>query len=148
MEWQTIPCIATITMKMVAGKPNIIWKSVQRTIKWNAPATAKPLNDFQKGTDYLSGIGVIPTYAMMTTKTLNYLVESEQIKNAFITQSGKNVDFLDKATAKEIIARKTGLTPIINDKNLLITMEKKRDFSRMIMFPLSELVHSEIPGME
>ncbi len=96
--------------------------------KWNAPATAKPLNDFQKGTDYLSGIGVIPTYAMMTTKTLNYLVESEQIKNAFITQSGKNVDFLDKATAKEIIARKTGLTPIINDKKFVDYDGKEKGF--------------------
>lgn len=95
---------------------------------WDKPTTAKPLNDFQKGTDYLSGLGVIPTYAMMTTKTLNYLVESEQIKSAFITQSGKNVDFLDKATTKEIIARKTGLIPIINDKKFVDYDGKEKGF--------------------
>lgn len=32
---------------------------------WNNPETAKPLNDVQKGVDYLSGIGVVPTYIMM-----------------------------------------------------------------------------------
>ncbi len=83
--------------------------------KWSASDTAKPLNDIQEATDYLSSLGVIPRYAMMTTKTLNYLVASDQIKNALITVSGKNIDFLDKATAKEVFTRKTGLTPIIND---------------------------------
>mgnify|MGYP001076530530 CR=1 FL=1 len=53
--------------------------------KWSKPETAKPLNDIQKAKESLAAIGVIATYAMMTTKTLNYLVESSQIKNVFIT---------------------------------------------------------------
>lgn len=86
------------------------------TDTWDNPTSAKPLNDVQEATDYLAGIGVVATYAMMTTKTLNYLVESDQIKNALITTSGKNIDFLDKATAKDVFNRKSGLIPIINDK--------------------------------
>ena len=83
---------------------------------WDNPSTAKPLNDIQEAVDYLAGLGITAKYVMMNTKTLNYLVESEQIKNAFITASGVSVGFVDKASAKEIFERKTGIKPLINDK--------------------------------
>ena len=83
--------------------------------KWDAPETSKPLNDIQKAKQSLSDIGVIATYAMMTSKTFNYLIESAQIKNVFITTSGKPVDFVDDEMVKELFRRKTGLTPIINN---------------------------------
>lgn len=84
--------------------------------KWSKPETAKPLNDIQNAKESLANIGVIATYAMMTTKTLNYLIESDQIKNVFITTTGRPVDFVDTEMVKELFRRKTGLTPIINDK--------------------------------
>lgn len=86
------------------------------TATWDNPSTAKPLNDIQEGVDYLASIGISATYVVMNTKTLNYLVEADQIKNALITVSGKNIDFVDKATAKEVFTRKTGLNVILNDK--------------------------------
>lgn len=83
---------------------------------WNNPETAKPLNDVQKGVDYLSGIGVVPTYIMMNTTTFNYLLDMKQIKNTFVTRAGVNVDFLSKAAAKDVFATQTGLQPILYDK--------------------------------
>lgn len=95
---------------------------------WDNPDTSKPLNDVQEAKNYLSGIGVIATYAMMTTKTLNYLVESEQIRNAIITTPGSSVDFVDTDTTKEIFKRKTGLIPIINDKKFTDYDETEKNF--------------------
>ena len=86
----------------------------------------KPLNDIQKAKDSLAANGVIATYAMMTTKTLNYLVESSQIE--VITTSGKPVDFIDTEMVKELFKRKTGLTPIINDKKFTDYDGKQKGF--------------------
>lgn len=86
------------------------------TDTWDNPETAKPLTDIRTGVLFLKGLGSAPTYAMMTSKTFDYLLESEQIKNAFITSSGKIVDFLDEETVKDVFRRKTGLTPILYDK--------------------------------
>lgn len=97
------------------------WKSnhymaLTGTDTWNNPMTTKPLNDIHEATTYLSGLGISPAFAMMTTKTFNYLLESEQIKNALITTSGLTVDYLDVAAGKDIFKRKTGLSVILNDK--------------------------------
>lgn len=83
---------------------------------WDHPDTSKPLTDMRQGTIFLKGIGSSPTYAMMTSKTFDYLLECEQIKNALITSSGTKVDYLDVDTAKDVFRRKTGLTPILYDK--------------------------------
>ena len=96
--------------------------------KWDAPETSKPLNDVQKAKESLANIGVIATYAMMTSKTFNYLVESNQIKNVFITTSGKPVDFVDDEMVKELFKRKTGLIPIINDKKFVDYDGKQKGF--------------------
>lgn len=84
--------------------------------KWSASATAKPLDDMQTATDALANKGYTARYALMNTTTLNKLVTSDQIKNALITITGTPVSFLDRTTAKEVFQRKTGLTPIIYDK--------------------------------
>lgn len=86
------------------------------TDTWDNADKAKPLNDIHEATTYLSSIGVSPAFAMMTTKTFNYLLESDQMKNALITSSNAVVDFLDTASGKDIFRRKTGLSTIINDK--------------------------------
>ncbi len=86
------------------------------TDTWDNPTTAKPLTDIAKATKYLKSIGVLPKYIMMNSTTFDLLIDNEQIKNALITTSGKNVDFTDEATVKDIVIRKTGLNPIIYDK--------------------------------
>ena len=83
---------------------------------WDNVSTAKPLNDIQTGIDALADKGYTARYAMMNSKTLAYLVEADQMKNALISVTGRAIDFLDTATAKEVFQRKTGLTPIIYNK--------------------------------
>lgn len=83
---------------------------------WDNASTAKPLNDIQSGVEALADNGYVARYAMMNSKTLAYLVAADQMKNALISVTGRVIDFLDTATAKEVFQRKTGLTPIIYNK--------------------------------
>lgn len=83
---------------------------------WDNKSTAKPLNDIEVGVSRLSDSGYKGAYAIMNSTTLNMLIEVDQIKNALITITGRPFDYLDKATAKDVFQRKTGLTPIIYDK--------------------------------
>lgn len=92
------------------------FEELQSTMKWDAPTTCKPLDDIQDGIDQLSNKGYKAQYALMNSTTLNLLIGSTQMKNALVTITGNTVDFLDRATAKEVFQRKTGLTPIIYDK--------------------------------
>lgn len=83
---------------------------------WDNSATAKPLNDIQTAVEALADKGYTARYVMMNSKTLAYLVEADQMKNALISVTGRVIDFLDTATAKDVFQRKTGLTPIIYNK--------------------------------
>lgn len=83
---------------------------------WDNPTTAKPLNDIQTAIDALADKGYTARYAMMNSATLAYLVEADQMKNALISVTGRAIDFLDTATAKDVFQRKTGLTPVIYNK--------------------------------
>lgn len=84
--------------------------------KWDQPSTAAPLDDMQAGVDALADKGYVAQYAIMNTATLNLLVAADQMKHALITITGNPIDFLDRATAKEVFQRKTGLIPLIYDK--------------------------------
>ena len=92
------------------------YEELQGTMKWDVPASCKPLNDIQDAVDQLANKGYQARYALMNSTTLNLLVGADQMKNALITITGSAVNFLDRATAKEVFTRKTGLTPIIYDK--------------------------------
>lgn len=97
------------------------WKNthyalLEGTATWDNPATAKPLKDIRTGVEALTDIGVSATYALMNSKTFDYLLENEQMKNALITTSGVNVDFMNVAKAKEVFRTMTGLVPILYDK--------------------------------
>lgn len=83
---------------------------------WDKPATAKPLTDVRTAIQYLTSIGVTPTYALSTSNTFDYLVESEQIRNALVTLMGTPINFMDTETTEEVFRRKTKLTPIMYDK--------------------------------
>lgn len=87
------------------------------TDAWDNATTSTPLNDLQEGADFLTGEGVIPTYVVMNSATLNYLLQSEQIqKMNTARQYGINTGFLDKNTAKAIVTATTGLTVLTYDK--------------------------------
>ena len=86
--------------------------------KWNA-ATAKPLTDLNNAKKVLAQNGFTAQYAIMTTKTWDYLVSVTQIANALITISGQPVSYIDDQTVAEVFRRKTGLTPILYDKQYI-----------------------------
>lgn len=94
------------------------YEALSGTSTWTVAnkTTSAPLNDIQDGVEQLASNGYVARYIMMNSATLNALVGSDQIKNALITITGRNVDYLDKATAKEVIERKTGLTVLVYDK--------------------------------
>lgn len=83
---------------------------------WDNASTAKPLNDIRTGVEALTDIGVVATYALMNSKTFDYLLENSQMKNALITTSGVNVDFMTKDKLKELFRSMTGLIPVLYDK--------------------------------
>lgn len=86
------------------------------TDTWDNPTSAKPLSDIREATKYLRSIGVTPQYALMTSKTFDYLLENDQVKSALITVTGQPVTFLDTATLEDVFRRKTGLIPMLYDK--------------------------------
>lgn len=102
--------------------PDSSWKAkhyVELTTasdKWDAPTTAKPLNDLRKGIQYLSSIGVTARYLLGTSTTFDMLLECDQIKDALVTIMGTNVGFLDTDTVEEIIRRKVKLEMLSYDK--------------------------------
>lgn len=84
---------------------------------WDNHDTSMPLNDVQEAMDYLSGIGVIPTYAIMNSVTLNYLVRSEQIRSLQTSkQYGIDTGFMAPNTAKVLFNAATGLTILTYNK--------------------------------
>ena len=92
------------------------YEALTSSSTWDNPSTATPLNDIPDAVDALAAKGYVARYAVMNTATLNLLVACTQIANALITITGRQVDFVDRASAKEVFQRKTGLTPIIYDK--------------------------------
>lgn len=86
--------------------------------KWTA-ATAKPLTDLKNANKALASKGYTGRYALMTSTTFDYLVSVTQIANALITISGQPVSYIDDEIVAEVFRRKTGLTPIIYDKQYI-----------------------------
>ena len=84
--------------------------------KWDAPTTAKPLNDLRKGIQYLASIGVTAQYLLGNSTTFDMLLECDQIKDALVTIMGTSVGFLDTDTVEEIIRRKVKLEMLSYDK--------------------------------
>ena len=83
---------------------------------WDKPTTAKPLTDIREAKKALTQIGVTPKYALMTSATFDYLLESEQIKSAILAQNSTANIFLDDDMLKEFFTKKTRLIPILYDK--------------------------------
>ena len=88
------------------------------SLKWNV-ATAKPLTDLLNAKKALAAKGYRAAYAIMTTTTFEYLVGITQIANALVTISGSAVAYIDDETVKEVFRRKTGITPILYDKQYI-----------------------------
>lgn len=100
------------------------WKSTnymsitQQADQWDQ-STAKPLTDLKTAKQALAAKGYNAVYALMNSTTFDYLASVTQIANALITISGQAVSYIDDDTVKEVFRRKTGITPIIYDKQYI-----------------------------
>lgn len=97
------------------------WKSknylaLTGTDTWDNAATAKPLSDIRKATQYLASIGVTATTIIGNSTTFDYLLENEQVKNALISITGQTINFVDESTVEEVLRRKMRLEWIAYDK--------------------------------
>ncbi len=79
-------------------------------------ATAKPLSDIRKATQYLSSVGVTATTIIGNSTTFDYLLENEQVRNALISIAGQTINFVDESTVEEVLRRKMRLEWIAYDK--------------------------------
>lgn len=95
---------------------------------WDKSATAKPLTDIRKAVQYLTSIGVTPTFAMMNSNTFDYLVENGQVRGVLVTLTGAAVNFMDTETTEEVFRRKTKLTPLLYDKMYMDYEGKEQKF--------------------
>lgn len=83
--------------------------------KWDH-STAKPLTDLATAKKALAKKGYTAAYAIMNSTTWAYLSSVTQIANALVTISGTAVSYIDDAIVAEVFRRKTGITPIVYDK--------------------------------
>ena len=84
--------------------------------KWDAPTTAKPLDNLRAGIQYLASIGVTAQTILSNSSTFDLLLECDQMKNALVTLSGVAVNFMDTDTVEEIIRRKLKVEWLTYDK--------------------------------
>lgn len=83
--------------------------------QWDQP-TAKPLDDLQTAVDYLESIGVVATTIIGNGTTFNYLMNNDQMKNAVLSITGRNIEFIDKNTIGEVLNNKMGLEYVSYNK--------------------------------
>lgn len=100
---------------------NGTWKSehyvtLTGTDTWDNLNSSTPLDDLQRGIDYLISTGVVPRYILLNGTTMNYLVYNAQIKNSLLTVTGQTVDFMTAAKAKAVIEQTLGITILTYDK--------------------------------
>lgn len=86
--------------------------------KWDH-ATAKPLTDLATAKKALAQKGYKAAYAIMNSKTWGYLASVTQIANALVTINGQAVAYIDDDAVAEVFRRKTGITPLIYDKQYI-----------------------------
>lgn len=79
------------------------------TDTWDNPTSSKPLDDLQTAIDYLESIGVVATTVIGNSTTFNYLMNNDQMKNAVLSITGRNIEFIDKNTIGDVLNNKLGL---------------------------------------
>lgn len=91
-------------------------KITTANLKWNVPATAKPLTDLVNAKKAQAKIGKVMKYALMNSVTFGYLVASDQVKSAILAQNATANIFMSDAIVVSAVKAITGLDIIIYDK--------------------------------
>lgn len=101
--------------------PNGTWKSTNylaltSTDVWSDYDDCDPLGDIRTGKQQLIKKGYDGKYIVMNETTWNHLIQCDQMKNALISITGNTLDIMDDEALRNVIVRKTGLTPVIYNK--------------------------------
>lgn len=93
------------------------WKTknyTELTKKWSEGKTADPFKDFKTVKDAaLANTGTILTKALMNMTTFNMLMDSDAVKNRFLTSVGVSVATLGEQQVKDIFRQISGIDIII-----------------------------------
>lgn len=98
------------------------------TDTWDKPTTAKPLDDIRKAVQYLADTGTTAATILGTSKTFDYLLENDQIKNAILTASGSTVAFMDSEAVGDVLRRRMRLEKKAYDKTYIDYAENEAKF--------------------
>lgn len=101
--------------------PDGSWKSehyveLATTDTWDKPDAAAPLDDIQTGIDYLASIGVVATDVIATSYTWGLFTKCKQVKDALITATGQEVNFMNGKMSKVVLQDVLGVGRISYDK--------------------------------
>lgn len=106
--------------------------------KWDAFATADPYQDiFDMQEKIESQTGVRPTNAIMTQKTLNYIIKNEKIKSHFTSMNGGGL-IINKARILQFLQEELGLTIYVYNKKYTDYDGKSKNYypdNKVTLFP-------------
>lgn len=91
-------------------------QTLTTTAKWDAKTTATPIDDLRRWQDAIEDLtGTRPTNAIMTRKTLGYIINSDEVKNHFTAMNGGGMIISEK-TVRELLITELGLTIYVYNK--------------------------------
>lgn len=117
-------------------------ETLTSTAKWDAKATATPIADLRRWQDAIEDMtGTRPTNAIMTRKTLGYMINSDEVKNYFKAMNGDGMIISEKAV-RELLITELGLTVYVYNKKYTDydgTMKNYYPDNKVTLFPDGDL---------
>lgn len=93
------------------------FKEVSSAVAWSDTANSDPLEDLRAGQDAVeTETGVKPEIAIMSKKTMGYLVKNAKIRSAILAQNATANIFMTEAKVKALIKTELDLTIIVYSK--------------------------------
>ncbi len=83
------------------------------TNPWSAISASKPLDNITAIADAAVGKGTSLRYMIMSKKTFNELMQSEQLNKVILSQNATATVYVTETIAKSVIEQLTGIRPVI-----------------------------------
>ncbi len=83
------------------------------TNPWSALSASKPIDNITAIADAASSKGTSLRYMIMSKRTFNELMQSEQVNKAILAQNTTATVYITEAIAKNVVEQLTGIRPVI-----------------------------------
>lgn len=117
-------------------------ETLTSTATWNKAATATPIQDLRRWQDTIEDLtGTRPTNAIMTRKTLSYILAADEVKNHFTALNGGGRIISEKAV-RELLMEELGLTIYVYNKKYTDYDGKMKNYfpdNKVTLFPDGDL---------